>query len=293
MQFVPFVGVLAALAGFLLSTRQFRFGVRLLIWILGASALCASVGFALQDPRGHSLVRTAFYYPDALLAAFDSNWQTIGVAFSPLIDLLCVASVILGLLCLIAFTPGDLMERIVRPVVIGLVGATLGATIALAIAGIGFGDAAKRKVYVGVITADDVHDGDTILMGDTALRIWGIDAPELNQPCAAPNTSTCGDLAKQRLSKLLTDELLVCEKQDGSKDTPRESFGRPLVKCIRQSDRLDVGREMVRVGCATVFRDKDKVKSDYLKEETAAATLADHARGCPSFDAPGIWRSQN
>ncbi len=293
MQFLPFAGLAGALVLLLLSTRQFRLALRLLIWIAGAGMLAASVWFALADSQAHSLIRTALAHPYALLAAFEGNWQAVGAAFSPLLDVLCIASVIVALVCLIAFTPGDVTERAIRPIAIGLVGAIMGSTIALAVVGIGFGGATKRQVYVGVVDADDIHDGDTILMGDTALRLWGIDAPELDQVCYLQREQPCGLAAKDHLERLIADQLIVCTKPNAAEGAPRESFGRPLVTCVRQSDKRDVGREMVRVGCAAAFRDKEKVKSNYRAEEAAANALSDSNRACPAFIQPGLWRGQN
>lgn len=294
MQFLPFAGLVASLVTFLLSTRQFRVPLRLLIWIVGAALLASSVWIVLTGPDTHSLAQIALTHPHVLVDAFQGNWRTINTAFSPLLDMLCVATALVALVCLAAFTPGERIERPLRPVVIGLVGAVVGATTALAIAGIGFGSLAKRETYVGVFRYEDIHDGDTVSMGDVSLRIWGIDAPELAQPCNAPEeTSNCGALARQALVELAADQLVVCKKSNAAKGVPRESFGRPLVTCVRQSDQRDIGQEMVRTGCASAFRDNGKMKSNYEADERAADQLEPDQRPCPSFLQPDIWRKQS
>src|SRR5690606_23852688 len=128
--------------------------------------------------------------------------------------------------------------------------------IALGVSAVGFGPLSKRHVFVGIIAEESIVDGDTIAMGDVSLRIWGIDAPERKQPCDAPHDATnCADEAHAQLSSLIANQLVVCTKPNAATGALRESFGRPLVTCLRQSDRLDIGQEMVRSGCADVFRD--------------------------------------
>lgn len=294
MHFLPFAGLVASLAAFLLSTKQFGVPLRLLIWVFGAALLAGSVWIVLAATDAHSLTQVAFTNPHVLADAFEGNWRTISTALSPLLDMLCAATALVALVCLVAFSPGELMERILRPIVIALVGAVVGATIALGIAGIGFGSFAKRETYVGVFTAADIHDGDTVSMGDVSLRIWGIDAPELAQLCVEPEgTSPCGVLARQKLVELTADQLLVCKKPNSAEGIPRESFGRPLVTCVRQSDQRDIGQEMVRTGCAMAFRDKGVLKSNYEDDESDAARLPLEQRSCQPFLQPDTWRRQN
>ncbi len=294
MHLLPFAGLLTSLATFLLSTRQFKIPLRLLIWITGALLLAGSVWAMLAGPDAHSLTQIALTHPQVLLGAFEGNWRTISAAFSPLLDILCMATALVALVGLAAFTPGEQVERTLRPVVIALVGAVVGATTALAIVGIGFGSLAKREIYIGVFDATNIHDGDTVSMGDVSLRIWGIDAPELAQPCEAPEqTSGCGILARQALAELAAGQLVVCKKPNTAGGVPRESFGRPLVKCVRQSDQRDIGQEMVRAGCASVFRDNGKPKSSYEAEEKAADQLGPDQRACPHFLQPDTWRRQS
>lgn len=294
MQVLPFAGLVASLAAFLLSTKQFGISLRLLIWTFGAALLAGSLWIVLAATDAHSLTQVALTKPHVLADAFEGNWRTINAALSPLLDMLCAATALVALVCLIAFSPGELMERILRPIVIALVGAVVGGTIALGIAGIGFGSFAKRETYVGVFTAADIHDGDTVSMGDVSLRIWGIDAPELAQPCAEPEkASPCGALARQKLIELAVGQLVVCKKPNSAEGIPRESFGRPLVTCVRQSDQRDIGQKMVRTGCAMAFRDKGVLKSTYEADEKAASRLGSGERSCQPFLQPDAWRRQN
>ena len=85
----------------LLSTRQIGIGLRVLIWLAGVCLLAVSVWFALAEPNAHSLVQTALTHPYALLDAFEGNWRAVGAAFSPLLDVLCIASIIVALVALV------------------------------------------------------------------------------------------------------------------------------------------------------------------------------------------------
>lgn len=87
--------------------------------------------------------------------------------------------------------------------------------------------------------------------------------------------------------------MIVCKKPNSAEGIPRESFGRPLVTCVRQSDQRDIGQEMVRTGCAAAFRDKGVVKSSYEVDEIEAARLLRAQRSCQPYLQPDIWRRQN
>ena len=80
-------------------------------------------------------------------------------------------------------------------------------------------------------------DGDTFRMGGTVIRLWGVDAPEIDQPCG-----NVPALAVQTLSTLLADAGRVQCKRRGS------SYGRTVARCI--ADGKDIGRTLVRLGLA-------------------------------------------
>lgn len=79
-----------------------------------------------------------------------------------------------------------------------------------------------------------VIDGMT-LAGDPNIRIWGIDAPEADEPGGAEATA--------RLSDLLSGESLTCEEKDA------EISGHMVAQCF-MSDGRDIACEMVKTGHA-------------------------------------------
>lgn len=85
-----------------------------------------------------------------------------------------------------------------------------------------------------------VVDGDTLRVhdkfrGTIAIRLWGIDAPELHEPY--------GTASKHQLELLLANRQVICsEYQHG------RSHHRVVAKC--KIDGLDLGTLMVRAGAA-------------------------------------------
>src|SRR5690606_39277912 len=114
----------------------------------------------------------------ALSLAVGADWASAGGASGPVLAAFLVFAATVAIFALIAFSPGEAVERAERPVNIALIGAMAGALLALTVVSIGLGGVAKRKVYISTVSAGDVIDGDTIRMGDVSLRLWGIDAPE-------------------------------------------------------------------------------------------------------------------
>jgi endonuclease YncB( thermonuclease family) len=286
MNFLPLVLVVSALAAFLLSTRQFRFRLRAPIWLAGAVLMAVAIWLAVQQPPHTGFIETALTQPAAFVEAFSQNAMAIAPAFGPMLDILIFAAIVTAIATLVAFTPGEAIERGVRIVIVGLYGAIVGALITLAIVGTGFGGVTKRQVYLALLTADDVHDGDTLMMGDVSLRLWGIDAPEKDQPCAV-GAVDCGATARQRLVDLVEGELIACSKPRDKDGVPQESFGRPLVECIRESDGLNINLEMLRIGCAHVYMNGKRPPWDNAYRIWRSASLP----ACPSFEAPAGWRA--
>lgn len=175
--------VIAALAVFLLSTRQWTLWLRLLIWIAGAGLLGGAVYLIWWDPAHEGLFRViadAIDNPDllnsTLARALTGNQRSVAGAIVPMLDLFIAGAILVGILALLAFTPGERLEKMVRPLAIGLAGAIGGSILTLAVIAIGFGGYQKRQAYFGIVT--EVIDGDTIRMDAVRLRLAGIDAPE-------------------------------------------------------------------------------------------------------------------
>ncbi|QDC11653.1 hypothetical protein FHY55_15510 [Oceanicola sp. D3] len=80
-----------------------------------------------------------------------------------------------------------------------------------------------------------VIDGDSIVIAKTQIRLFGIDAPELNHPY--------GQKAKWALVKLCKGKLIRAEITD------IDHHGRTVAKCALPDGR-DLSEEMVKIGMA-------------------------------------------
>jgi endonuclease YncB( thermonuclease family) len=123
-----------------------------------------------------------------------------------------------------------------------------------------------------------ITDGDTLKIGGTIYRLWGIDAPEAKQTC--PDGWPAGRLAATRLQALTAGRSVVCQEKD------RDRYGRIVAICRASGE--DLGAIMVREGLAWAFV---RYSSDYVSQEGRAklARLGVHAHDCSPAWA---WRAQ-
>jgi endonuclease YncB( thermonuclease family) len=114
-------------------------------------------------------------------------------------------------------------------------------------------------------------DGDSLTLNGTEVRLFGIDAPELNQSCGG-NTGEypCGREAREALRGLLRSKLINCK----SLETDR--YGRAVSVCW--DGKLEINNEMVRQGWAIA----------YFRHATAYAKAQKEARAAKR----GIWRGK-
>lgn len=122
-------------------------------------------------------------------------------------------------------------------------------------------------------------DGDSLMVGDTEVRLFGIDAPEWDQSCQRNGTDwSCGAAAADRLAQLVTGKNVVCSSMG------KDEHGRTLGRCMVGA--TDINRTMVASGFATAFR---HYSSDYVSAEESAKV---NKRGiwAGTFQMPGDYR---
>lgn len=123
-----------------------------------------------------------------------------------------------------------------------------------------------------------VIDGDSLMVGQTEVRIFGIDAPELSQRCQRDGREVaCGKEAARQLTTLIAGQLVSCERRD------IDRFGRVVALC--RVEGVDLGQAMVVNGHAVAFG------SAYAAEERSARS---ERRGLWSgeFMRPREWRDR-
>lgn len=136
----------------------------------------------------------------------------------------------------------------------------------------------------GRIKITKVSDGDSLRSGALRIRLFGIDAPELNQTCTDQNGDLwgCGTDAKRHLVALVGAEK---ELQCSLRDVDR--YGRLIMQCF--SGSTDIGAAMVRSGNALAYRHFSNL---YIAEEQQAKISRSGVwRG--SLMPPWEWRQKN
>ena len=85
-----------------------------------------------------------------------------------------------------------------------------------------------------------VIDGDTIVIGDTHIRLWGIDAPERQQTCQGKNGDVyeCGRDSAAVLFELTRGRRVECAQRDSDR------YSRIVAVCPTESGELNAA--MVR-----------------------------------------------
>ncbi|MEL6957610.1 MAG: thermonuclease family protein [Pseudomonadota bacterium] len=107
----------------------------------------------------------------------------------------------------------------------------------------------------------DVVDGDTIDIAGERVRLHGIDAPEIDQPCEDANGVPwmCGAFVRDAVTDLYQGRRGTCVEVD------RDRYGRMVGKCY--VDGQDINEQIVLAGWAEAYR---RYSYDYdLAEKTA------------------------
>ncbi len=144
---------------------------------------------------------------------------------------------------------------------------------------------AVALVWPCLVLADQAHvvgpalvvDGDTFDIGETRIRLHGIDAAEMSQRCrdAKGKEWRCGRSGARRLNELVAGKIVNCEALDV------DFTGRVVARC--KVGKIDLGKELVEEGLAWAFV---RYSSDYLNDEEIAKAKA---LGIWAGDAEPPW----
>ncbi len=106
-----------------------------------------------------------------------------------------------------------------------------------------------------------VIDADTFDVGDVRVRLFGVDAPEIGQPCAADGEEwDCGRWARDQVRDRFEGQWVQCTTQDVDR------YERIVARC--QAQNVDIGETLVQEGWAWAYL---KYSSLYEFDEKAAA----------------------
>ena len=127
-----------------------------------------------------------------------------------------------------------------------------------------------------------VIDGDSLSVAGEQVRLFGIDAPELDQQCrdAAGRTYACGRAVTDALRERIGNSRVRCELQP-----ERDRYGRAIGVCYGNATELNAW--MAAQGFALAL---PHVSRRYTGEE-AAARAARRGLWRGAFVRPGAWRN--
>lgn len=127
-----------------------------------------------------------------------------------------------------------------------------------------------------------VIDGDTLVVNGVHIRLYGIDAPEQDQPCndAQGFPYRCGLIATGKMQTLLSDRTVTCQPLDVDR------YGRTVAAC--SASGVDLGDFMVRSGWAVDYTRYDADGRYKEAEDEARAAHRGIFQG--PFMQPEQWR---
>lgn len=130
-----------------------------------------------------------------------------------------------------------------------------------------------------------IVDGDTIRIGDTRIRLWGIDAPERRQSCTMDDGAvSIGEAARDYLTDIIGGRELVCERRDVDR------YGRTVARCT--VDGVDVAAAMVTAGWAWAYT---RYAGDLYVAQQESAEAAERGlwAGAAVCELPSEWRADH
>jgi endonuclease YncB( thermonuclease family) len=131
-----------------------------------------------------------------------------------------------------------------------------------------------------------VRDGDTLKIKGINIRLYGLDAPELKQPCYKNDVKwMCGVDSKNELEKLAKDKNIFCIPLDEDK------YHRSASNCYFAENgiKVNIGQQLVKNGWAVAY---ETYSPRYIIDELLAK-ISLKGIWSSQFQQPNIWRKQH
>ena len=143
-----------------------------------------------------------------------------------------------------------------------------------------FATAGRATDLVGI---PRVIDADTLAFGKIHVRLIGVDAPELRQPCTQFDGSVWfpGRVATAWLRSLIRGVSVGCHGRTSDR------YGRIVARCY--AGGVDLGRALVAAGWAVPYMDTDN-RYGATAAAARAAELGMHIGQCAD---PADWRHRS
>ena len=130
-----------------------------------------------------------------------------------------------------------------------------------------------------VMGVGKAKDGDSLMVGSTEVRLFGVDAPEFDQTCKRDGQAwACGQAAGDKLRSLVTGKQVSCTSMG------TDQHERVLGRCTVGT--TDINRVMVATGYAVAYR---HYSSDYVSAEQSAK-LNRRGLWAGTFEMPSDYR---
>jgi len=128
-----------------------------------------------------------------------------------------------------------------------------------------------RRNFFPVLTLRGVNFAPTIRIGNTRIRLHGIDAPEAKQNCSVGGKVwRCGQEATNALVGIAGEQQVSCSQRDVDR------YGRIVAVC--RAGAVDLNAWMVGEGWAVAYR---RFSMDYVRDEGEAKQ-----------ERKGLWRGE-
>lgn len=130
--------------------------------------------------------------------------------------------------------------------------------------------------------AQRIIDADTIEIGGTVHRLWGIDAPERGQTCDRDGQQyDCGAYSKLALTAFIGGDPVRCDARN------QDRYGRSVSQCY--VGNTDLGSWLVANGFAVEY---PRYSRGYYASEQDLAETGQRGIWAGDFTLPWVWRRE-